>query len=146
MAAFSDYLEAANLNHNLRGVPYVAPTDDTDVWVALYLNNPGEDATGNEVTDSGYSRQSIKQDVETLAAAWTVPNDEELEGGHYIQNTRRIQFPPIVDATITVAHFALWDAKEGGNMLYYGAFDAPKTIENGDVVSIDAGGIKIIHR
>ena len=25
MAAFSDYLEAANLNHNLRGVPYPAP-------------------------------------------------------------------------------------------------------------------------
>lgn len=146
MAAFSDYLEAANLNHNLRGVPYLAPTDESDIWVALYTNNPEDDASGSEVSDSGYSRQSIKQDVETLAAAWTEPAEEELGGGHFVANTRRIQFPPIDDVTITVTHFALWDAQEGGNMLYYGVFDAPKTIEYGDVVSIDAGGIKIIHR
>lgn len=146
MAAFSDYLEAANLNHNLRGEPFTAPTDVTDVWVALYTSNPGEDASGNEVGDSGYSRQSIKQDVETLAAAWTEPTEEVLGGGHFVENTRRIQFPPIDGVAVTVTHFALWDAQVGGNMLYYGKFDAPKTIEYGDIVSIDAGGIKIIHR
>ena len=141
MAALSDYLEQKLLDHVLRGIEHPIVTD---LFVALFTSDPTDAGTGTEVTDSGYSRQSIRQDTATLADAWSAP--APAAGGHRCDNQRRVQFPAIDDGTITVTHFGIFDSAIGGNLLLHGVFDVPKTVEWGDVVSIDVAGIKITMR
>ena len=61
-------------------------------------------------------------------------------------NAKLIQFPPIADGTVTVSHYAIFDAQTGGNMLYHAPFTVAKTLEINDVLSIDVGGIEIVLR
>lgn len=74
-----DYLENGVLNV-LRGVTFAAPAK---VYLALYLNDPGEDgASGTEVSYAGYKR--IEIDFSSPA---------ETNGGIGVQNLEDITFP-----------------------------------------------------
>ena len=140
MSAFSDDLERKLLNSTLRGAAFIQPAT---IYVALFTSNPTDANVGTEVADSGYARQDAAQG-EAIANGWSAPNAEG--GGHACTNLKRIHFPPIADAQVTVGWFGLYDAATGGNLLYHGAFTAPKTLEINDVVSVDAGGLKVILR
>lgn len=74
-----DYLENGVLNV-LRGVTFAAPAK---VYLALYLNDPGEDgASGTEVSYAGYKR--IEIDFSSPA---------ETNGGHRSPKPRGHYFP-----------------------------------------------------
>lgn len=90
-----DYLENGVLNV-LRGVTFAAPAK---VYLALYLNDPGEDgASGTEVSYAGYKR--IEIDFSSPA---------ETNGGIGVQNLEDITFPTPVTAagTYTRRYFGL---------------------------------------
>lgn len=125
MAAFSNYLENALINGTLRATTYTAPTT---VYVALFLSDPGEDASGTEVSGNGYARQSATFAAPSNGAAATNAD---------------VQFPQATGTQGTITHFAIFDALTSGNMLYYGALAASKTIEIGDVFKIASGGLTV---
>ena len=42
-----------------------------------------------------------------------------------------------------MSHIGIWDASSSGNMLYYTALDASKTIATGDILKIAAGSLTV---
>lgn len=140
MSAFSDYLEEGILQHTLRGNSL--PTPST-IYIALFTSDPTDADTGDEVSDSGYIRQDAAKGG-TIESGWTSP---AISGdGMMCSNAKLIQFPPVADGSVTVTHYALFDAQAGGNMLYHAPFSVSKTLEINDVLSIDIGGMQVILR
>ena len=43
----------------------------------------------------------------------------------------------------TVTHIGIWDAASSGNLLFYGAVSASKTVTAGDTISLAAGSLDI---
>ena len=109
-----DYLENGVLNV-LRGVTFTAPAK---VYLALYLNDPGEDgASGTEVSYAGYKRVEID---------FSAPAD--TNGGIGVQNITDLTFPNPVAAAGTITHIGIVDSLTGGNMLCRGELTEPLVI------------------
>ena len=125
MSAKSNYLEDKILDYILRDTADWAPSA---VYLALHTANPDEDGSGTEVSGNGYSRQAV-----TFAAA---------SSGSSSSNSVE-EFTASGGAFGTVTHFGIWDASSGGNLLYYGALTASKTIADGDTLRFASGAITI---
>tara|TARA_R110002012_G_scaffold3575_8_gene16813 strand:+ start:1123 stop:1509 length:387 start_codon:yes stop_codon:yes gene_type:complete len=125
MSEMSNYLENALINHTLRNSALSAPSA---VYVSLHTANPDEDASGSELSGSAYARQ---------AATFASPsNGVSTTSGD-------INFPQATGSWGTVSHIGIWDASSSGNMLYYTALDASKTIATGDILKIAAGSLTV---
>lgn len=122
MANMSDYLEERILNHIFRGV---ASTPPTNLYVALFLNNPTDASTGTEVSGTSYERKLV---------TFTAPT--QVNGQAQITNELEIEFNQAGSNWGTVTHAAVFDALTGGNMYYYGALNTPKAIETNDVLKV----------
>lgn len=129
MSGFSDYLENALFNATLRGGTYAGAA----VFAALFTTNPTDAGSGAELADSAYLRQR---------AHATVPSDgftAPVNGSG--TNTRTLVFPAIVDTTVTITHWGLFDAQNGGNLLYHAPLQNPKTLDPSDVLSFPVGSM-----
>lgn len=125
MSALSNYLENALLNHVLRNTAMTSPTT---VYLALFTSNPAEDASGTEVSGGAYARQSV---------AFDAPSDGVCD------NTSGIEFPQATGDWGTVTHVGLFDAETAGNLLWYGALAASKTINTDDQFGMVAGALDV---
>lgn len=114
----SNYLATALLNQVFRNTVYTKPTT---VYVALYTSNPTAADTGQEVSGGAYARQAV-----TFAAP-IVENGKQT-----IKNSADIQFPIATADWGTVTHVGIRDAATGGNLLYFGALDSPRSILTND--------------
>ena len=91
-----DYLENGVLNA-LRGVTFGAPAK---VYLALFLNDPGESgAGGTEASYAGYKRMELD---------FSIPAD--TNGGIGVQNLEDITFPTPVTAAGTITHIGVMDS------------------------------------
>lgn len=128
--AMSDYLEEKVMNAVLRGQPF--PTIPK-VFVALFTTDPGDDgSTGVEVSGGGYARKE---------ATFTAPVQEA--GAATCCNTSEIDFGVATGNWETITHIGLYDAGEGGNMLYRSQLQTAKTIETADSLRFAVGKIKV---
>ena len=125
MSEMSNYLENALINHTLRNSALSAPSA---VYVSLHTANPDEDASGSELSGSAYARQ---------AATFAAPSNGVST------TSADINFPKATGSWGTVSHIGIWDASSSGNMLYYTALDASKTIATGDILKIAAGSLTV---
>ncbi len=125
MSAKSNYLELKVLDHFLGTASTSAPSN---VYLSLHTANPDEDGSGTEVSGSGYSRNVV-----TFASA---------SSGSTASNSVE-EFTASGGAFGTVTHFGIWDASSSGNLLYYGALTASKTIADGDTLRFASGAITI---
>jgi len=125
MSAFGNYLENKLLDHSLGTASYTMPTT---VWVGLFTSNPAEDGSGTEVSGSGYARQAI-----TFSAA----------SSGTTSNSSAETFTASGGSFGTITHFALFDSVSGGNMLYYGALTASRTVNDGETFTIFVGALQI---
>ncbi len=133
MAALSDYLEQQLLNAILRGGTYTGGP----VYAALFTSDPTDAGTGDEVADSGYARQVCHS--ASPADGWDVPD----ETGGFTNNAKLITFPAIIDAPVTVTHWALFDAETGGNLLLHSPLENPKTLDPSDVLALPLGTVEV---
>lgn len=117
----TNYFETLILNL-FRGESITAPSS---VYVGLFLNNPGEQGAGTEISYSGYSRMPI---IFSAPAA--------MSGGMGVQNMGDITFAKTSVALGNIPYIGVFDSLAGGNMLLYG--------ELTEVVSIDAGEAPVI--
>jgi len=133
MSAFSNHLEQSLINATLRGGSYTGGA----VYVALFTTDPTDAGSGSELADSGYARQQCH--TTTVSDGWDVPHATD----GYTANAKLITFPAIVDAQVSVTHWALFDAASGGNLLYHASLTNPKTLDASDVLSFPIGALKI---
>lgn len=125
MAEMSNYLENALINATLRNTSFTSPAT---VYVGLYTSDPGEGNTGTEVSGTSYARQS---------ATFGSPSNGVST------NSAAIEFPQAGGSWGTVSHIGILDASTSGNLLYYTALDASKTIDTGDVFRIAIGSLSV---
>lgn len=124
----SDYLENKSLDHNLGTATFTKPSA---TYVGLYTGDPLDNGTGPEVPAAyGHSRQ--------------VCTFNPASGGQAANNVI-MYFGPATTAWGSITHFAVWDAPTGGNMLYRGSVDQPKTIALGDMATYLPGDLVIKH-
>lgn len=126
----TDYFETLILNL-ARGVSATAPTT---MYLGLYLNDPGDAATGTEVSYSGYARQPI-----TFSAPAA-----QTGGGMAIQNVEALTFAKAAVDVGNVTHVAVLDSLTGGNMYVYGALTEPLSVQSGISPVIRANAVKWI--
>lgn len=129
MSRASNYLEDVTLNYFLRKQSVTQPTQ---LFVALYKTNPSDVDTGTEVAGGGYVRQSV-----------TFGNPTQQADKATVSNNSRIEFPTATGSWGEVAYFGIRDAKTGGNLLVYGAFNKPTSIEEGNKFIIDTGNLSV---
>lgn len=132
MSAASNYAENLALKWLLTNTSATRPT----AWyLALYTNDPGEGASGTEVSGTNYARQNL--DVNSSSGAFTV-------SGSTATNTQTVTFPAAGSGGWgTITHVAIYDASTSGNMLFKGAVTTSKTIDNGDTFQVSSSALSI---
>ena len=126
-AVLSDYLETKILNHVLRNTAYTSP--GTAIYIALHTADPSDAGTGTEVTGTSYARVQV--------TAWDAPASRATA------NTNAITWSAAGSNWGTVTHIGIWDASTTGNLLFYGALTASKSVASGTTFSISAGELDI---
>jgi len=126
MTAATNYLENALLNGVLDGTQYTVPAT---VYLGLYGADPTETGTAaTEVTGGAYARQTLSF---ATATAGTSITDADCT------------FAEATAGWGTVSHITICDAASGGNVLFYGALTASKTVNTGDVFKVTTGQLTI---
>ena len=120
-----------NLVANHLWHPGSACTVPTQYYLALSSTQPKNDGTGvkEPTSASGYAR------IETTGLS-------QAQDGEVV-NEAPLRFPRIDTAQGTIAYWALYDAKTGGNLLLGGALDAAKTLDAGTTIEFAAGDLHI---
>lgn len=135
MSAFSDYLEGSIINATLRGGTYTGGL----VYVALFTANPTDtNVTANELDDSGYTRVCASG-AEAASAGFSAPHATNGSTA----NAKAITFPSIVDGTVTVTHWGIYDASTAGNLLYHASLTNAKSLDAGDILNFPIGSLTI---
>ena len=124
--SFANYLENKVLDHVFGGTSYSAPGT---IYAALFTATPGEGDTGTEISTSGsaYGRQTI---------AFTV-------SGNSATNTSAVEWAQATSNWGTITHVGIYDASTSGNLMAYASLTESKTVNNGDVIRINASQLTI---
>jgi len=125
MAAKYQTLSTALLDHVLRNTAY---TPAATVYAALYTVAPTATTPGTEVSGGSYARQAA-----TFAAA----------AAGSTSNSAPITFPVATGAWGTVVAAAVCDAVAAGNILYFGALTASKTVGVGDQLNFATSALTV---
>lgn len=113
----------------MRGQSITAPSN---VYLALFLSNPGDTGTqGTEISYTGYARKPI---------VFSAP--AESGTGLMIDNYDEIIFAESNSNAGTVTHIGVYDALSGGNLLLYGQVDPSLVIQSGVTPVFRKGSIK----
>lgn len=126
----SSYLANALLDHALGGAEYERPET---VWVALHTADPTDAGTGDEVSGGGYVRAALANDEISWSTAFMGEKSNQVQ----------VVFPTATEDWGTVTHFGLWDAAEGGNLLYHGSLATAQTISTGTNALFRMGAITV---
>ena len=129
MASASNWLEEAILNYFFRNQAIAQPTQ---LYLALYINDPTDSDTGTEVNGQGYQRQQITFDVPTQIGDRTV-----------IANNQKIEFSIALSDWGQVSHWGIRTAQTGGNLLCRGSFSRVENIQTGNRFTIETGNLQV---
>ena len=121
MAAISDYLEAALLNHVFRNTAMTSPTT---VYLALYTAAPSDAGGGTEVTGNGYAREAI-----TFGAP----------SAGQVSNSAEISFTASGGKWGTITPVGIFEAITAGNLLYHGALTTSRIVNDTDTLTFAVG-------
>lgn len=126
MAAMSDYLEDALLNHVFRNTALTSPTN---VFLALWIGDPLDTGLGGaEVSGGAYARQQI-----TFGAP----------SGGVIANSAQIDFADATSAWGTIDYAQIFDLVTLGNALVHAQLVNAKTIDTDDQFRVKVGDLTV---
>lgn len=129
MSAMTNYTEDQIIQTFLR---------TSETYIGIFTAAPSDAGGGTECSYSGYARKSSRgASLVTPSAAWAAT----VGGNGTTSNTQEIAFAEVAGSSVTVTHFAIFDAASGGNMLFHGALTASKTMDVGDVPVFAAGSL-----
>jgi len=128
MAQMSDYLQDKLINHVFRNIAYAQPTN---LYVALYSDDPTDADTGTELSGDGYARTAAVFDAPTAGSGTT-------------QNSADITFPAATADWVTITHIGIRDAASGGNLLTFKALTTPVTVLDTNNFRIPTGQLTLV--
>lgn len=136
MAAASTYSQNNIINALLRGVAFPLPAK---TYVSLHTGDPGVGAGANEVSLSNwpaYVRREAEQGG-AIGSGWTPAASGQTA------NTNQLTYPANNGvASVTVTHWAIFDAPTGGNLLFKAPLTVARTLQVGDVFVFDGGSLQ----
>lgn len=131
MAALSDYLETALIEHIFGNTNFTRPAT---LYVALFTATPSDSGGGTEVSGNAYARQGL---VTGASSVWT-------RSAAVGSNTNVITFPVATPSGWgTITHVGIFDASSGGNLLFWGALTASKSVGAGDQFTFQAAQLAL---
>ena len=104
-------------------------------YVSLHTADPGETGTQttSEATYTGYARKAVARS----AAGWTITANN-------VSNAAAIAFDPCTAGSNVITHFGIGsDATLAGNLFFYGALTASRTISAGITPSFAIGELDV---
>lgn len=141
MAAMSDYLENAIIDHTLRGQTFTPPTT---IYVALFTTTPADAGGGVEVSGGSYARVAVAASLAAWAGTQAAGSTTASTGtSGTTSNNAAVIFPTASTGWGTVVAFGLFDAASAGNLLYYGALISPRAFNTGDTAVFLAGALTL---
>jgi hypothetical protein len=140
MAAMSDFLENKFIDWFFRaqaigvtGASAAAGTGPTSLYIALLTAAPSDTGGGTEVSGGSYARVAVTSSLANWAGTQAAASTTASSGtGGTTSNNGAITFPAPTANWGTVTHFGIYDATSSGNLLFWGALTASKTVNNGD--------------
>lgn len=139
----SNYLADKLLNQAFRNTAYTPPTK---VYLALYTSNPTAADTGQEVSGGGYTRKEVALGSPT-SENYTIYDDKTGQqvtvSKRTIKNSVDIIMPTASADWGQVTHLGIRDAATGGNLLYFGALETPRSILTNDIFKVLTGQIAL---
>lgn len=130
MAGFTNYLEAALLDHILTDPAYAPPAT---LYLALSTTTPTEaGANFTEPVGGSYARKS------TTASDWSAASGGDPSTK---TTTGALSFATASGSWGTVTHFGIYDALSNGNLLVWDQLTAQKTIGSGDTATFGIGAL-----
>jgi hypothetical protein len=142
MAAMSDFLENKIIDWLFRaqaigitGASAAAGTGPTALFVGLHTATPSDTGGGTEVTGGSYARVSVTSGMSASGWAGTQSAGSTAASSGATgttSNNGAITFPAPTANWGVVTHFGIYDASSAGNLLFWGALTASKTVNNGD--------------
>lgn len=150
MSAFSDFLENKLVDFLLRaqalgitGASAGAGSGPSSVYVCLHSGDPTDAAAANEITGNGYARVQVTSSLANWAGTQGAGTTTASTGtGGATSNNNVVTFPnPTPSGWGSITHAALRDAVTGGNLLFHGPLQVPKTVNAGDPPTFPAGTI-----
>jgi hypothetical protein len=141
MAAMSDYLENKLIDQIFRGQAFAFPST---LYVGLYTATPADAAGGTEVSGNNYARASVAASLANFAGTQGAGSTSASSGATgTTSNNNSITFPTPSGTWGTVVAFGIFDAANGGNLLFWGALSISKTINQGDTVTFPASSLSL---
>jgi hypothetical protein len=104
-------------------------------YISLHTASPGETGTQttSEATYGSYARVAVARS----GAGWTV-------SGNNASNTAAITFPAASSGSNDITHFGIGsDSSGAGNLFFYGALGATRTISSGITPSFAIGELDV---
>jgi hypothetical protein len=126
MRAFSRHVEKQILNMYFRATQCKAPEK---IYLGLLLAPPGKVGTGREVDGKGYRR---------VVVSFGAPTDDSR-----IENSAESVFPMAEEIWGEVAHFGIYDAATGGNLIAPGKLEESVKVVKRMVVKFPPGSLVI---
>lgn len=148
-AGVTDYTENKLVDHVLRATAWTAPT--TLCW-ALLTGAPNDASTGATIAEAsytGYARGQLNPSVSNYKSTNGATSGASSGTSGASTNATIITFGTAATSGPTVVtHFGVLDSCTvgAGNLLFYGALSASKTINNGDpapTAPVDAMSITV---
>jgi hypothetical protein len=138
MASMSNYLENQIIDWLMRGQSF---SPSASKYFALLTAAPSDTGGGTEVTGGSYARVAVTSSLANFAGTQSAGSTAASSGtGGTTSNNAAITFPAPTANWGTVTHFAVYDASTSGNLLFWGALTASKTVNNGDAAPSFAAG------
>lgn len=112
---------------------YTAPTD---LYIAAYTADPGDDDTGTEIDTegTGYARVDVAVSFTTVASSREIANDVLIE------------FPEATASWGTVTHIGVRNAVTAGDLLWHANLEIEKPISAGDQLRFKIGDLKFMYQ
>lgn len=136
MAGASTYTKNNILKALLHGTTMPLPSG---TYVSLHTADPG--ATGASEVSTGAWPSYVRRKAEgagEMGTGWTTPTTGTSS------NTNQLTYPSNYGAgSVTVTHFAIWDAASGGNCLETAALTTSRTLSVGDILVFDVGALTV---
>lgn len=121
----TEFLAHKFLGFTLCGSAFTQPTT-LYMALATFVGTGGN--TFTEVASYGYTRKQLK---------FGAP----VSGG--TANNTPVAFPTATGNWGYVAHYGVYDASSGGNLLFYGDLTQAKTITSGDIPTVAIGELGV---
>lgn len=139
----SNYLATALLNQVFRNTAFTRPTT---LYLALYTSNPTAADTGQEVSGGAYARQAVTFGAPT-SENYPIyhPTTGQLVAvsKQTIKNSNIIVLPTATADWGQITHVGIRDAATGGNLLYFGTLETPRSILTNDIFKMLTGQVAL---